>query len=59
MDYAPDGKVRCLTWKALSATLRLVDAVIAEGSFGRWENAIMYNPSDNPVLKDGAFILKG
>jgi type III restriction enzyme len=38
----------------VAAAYRWVDAVNAEGSFGRWDYAIAYNPNDVPDLIDQA-----
>ena len=38
----------------VAAARRWVDAVNADGSFGRWDYAIAYNPNDVPELIDQA-----
>lgn len=68
-DYVPDFLIRLVDGTQLiletkghddlaevkvAAARRWVDAVNADGSFGRWGYAIAYNPNDVPALIDSA-----
>jgi type III restriction enzyme len=68
-DYIPDFLIRLvdginliletkghddLAEVKVAAAKRWVDAVNADGSFGRWDYGIAYNPNDVPKLIDGA-----
>jgi type III restriction enzyme len=68
-DYIPDFLIRLVDGTHLiletkghdplaevkvAAARRWVDAVNAEGSFGRWDYAIAYNPNDVPGLVEAA-----
>jgi type III restriction enzyme len=68
-DYIPDFLIRLeggtnliletkghddLAEVKVAAARRWVDAVNADGTFGRWDYAIAYNPNDVPELIDQA-----